>query len=213
MGLCVSVRVCVSQNTTFFSFPYTLQFSMWAGCGWTAKDNPLVGCASEVFRDDCALFLALRHSSYCYSIIFWVLQFHHFINLFYIINLIFFFKILFERVILNSRYNLALLVLESVDWICSLLIACHVLIKLCFRWTDQYRLRVAIVPVTLKNGLITLESQPMVIVDYRCEEKKGELRGENFRKSQAPPSKKQTVQPGNAVEDTAFKPWFEIVEF
>jgi hypothetical protein len=26
-------------------------------------------------------------------------------------------------------------------------------------------------------------------------------------------NKKQTIQPGEAFEDTAFKPWFEIVKF
>ncbi len=61
--------------------------------------------------------------------------------------------------------------------------------------------------------------------DYRCEDGKkvGELRGDigaitpvlnpSFKKPRSSPPKNRSVQPGDAFEDTSFKPMLEIVKF
>jgi hypothetical protein len=61
------------------------------------------------------------------------------------------------------------------------------------------------------------------VIDYRCEDRKkaGEFRGDigaiskvlspSFRKPRSSPQEKLTVQSGDAFEDTALEPWFEIV--
>jgi hypothetical protein len=73
--------------------------------------------------------------------------------------------------------------------------------------------------------LVSFRAGDFLSIDYRCEDRKnvGELRGDvgavrwvltpSFRKPRSSPPKNRTVQPGDAFEDIAFIPGFEIVKF
>jgi hypothetical protein len=84
------------------------------------------------------------------------------------------------------------------------------------------------VRITLKQtGHFDLEKKnaPVLSIGYRCEDRKkvgysgsviDAIRSVftlSFRKSRLSPPKIRTVQSGDAFEDTAFKPWFEIVKY
>jgi hypothetical protein len=52
-------------------------------------------------------------------------------------------------------------------------------------------------------------------INYQCEyiKKAGELGGDFVQKKLITTPKKRAIQPGDAFEDTSFKPGFEIVKF
>jgi hypothetical protein len=89
-----------------------------------------------------------------------------------------------------------------------------------FAWSDNYR-------GPSGNNVSTFGFVESMIwrIDYRCEDrrKSGELRVGigairlvltiSFKKPRSSPPKKRTVQPGDAFEDTLFKPGFEVVKF